>query len=132
MGLAYNAIHVYNSAKKAGVEDGLLKDYISDIMGSQYFFFIRTLEERPEYLQLAWDGARYFYLNLFKELLNENKDLDISYRRMLNFYKNVSTKPPKIRFNVKLFIRLLEENEKVPAYYATLAENVDTLEEAAE
>lgn len=127
MGLAYNAIHVYNSCKAVGVSDELLKDYISDIMGSQYFFFIRTLEERPEYLQIAWDGARYFYLNLFKKLLNKNSDLDISYRRMLNFYKNTSNTPPKLRFNAKLFMRLLEENEKVPPYYATLAENIDTI-----
>ena len=128
MGLAYNAIHAYNIAKANGVEEGMLKDYLSDIMGSQYFFFIRTLEERPEYLQQAWDGARYFYHNCFKDEIGDS-DYSISYRRMLLFYKNAYKAKPKVRFNATIFIRLLIDHEEVPEYYKTLAENVDTLGE---
>lgn len=126
MGLALNAIHAYNIAKANNVDDSILKDYLSDIMGSQYFFFLRTLEERPEYLQIAWDGARYFYFNCFKQIFTGD-DYTISYRRMLLFYKNAYQTKPKIRFNAKLFIRLLEANEQVPPYYTTLAENIDTI-----
>ena len=126
MGLALNAIHAYNIAKANNVDDSILKDYLSDIMGSQYFFFLRTLEERPEYLQIAWDGARYFYFNCFKQIFTGD-DYTISYRRMLLFYKNAYQTKPKIRFNAKLFIRLLEANEQVPSYYTTLAENIDTI-----
>ena len=133
LGLAYNAIHAYNIAKANNVNEGLLKDYLSDIMGSQYFFFLRTLEERPEYLQIAWDGARYFYLNCFKNILDSNQSCIISYNRMLNFFKTAyKAKPKKVRFNVKIFIKLLEENEKVPEYYLTLANNINLMEDDTE
>lgn len=128
-GLAYNAIHAYNIAKADGVDENLLKDYASDIMGSQYYYFLRTLTDRPEYLQYAWEGARYFYMNLFKNIIEKEPELEISYRRILMFYKRANKNPPKMPFNIKLFMRLLEQNEAIPDYYKTLAQNLDVLEQ---
>lgn len=127
MGLALNAIHAYNIAKTAGVNEGLLKDYLSDIMGSQYLFFIRTLEERPEYLQVSWAGARYFYINLFKQIITESPQLDISFRRMLNFYKYSYNNQPKLRLNIKLFMKLLDSCEEVPECYKKLAIGIENI-----
>lgn len=120
MGLAYNAIHAFKIAEKNNVDVNLLKNYVSDIMGSQYFFFIKTLEERPEYLQSAWDGARHYYMLAFKDFI-QKEDLDIAYTRMLNFYRHAYKKPPKTTFNVKRFFELLNTNEQVPDYYINLS-----------
>ena len=52
---------------------------------------------------------------------------------MLNFFKTAyKAKPKKVRFNVKIFIKLLEENEKVPEYYLTLANNINLMEDDTE
>lgn len=127
MGLAINAIHAYNIAKKDGVSEELLKYYLSDIIGSEYLFFIRALEERPEFLQEVWDGARYFYLNLFKTVFEKNPQLDISFKKMLEYYRYCFNNEPKLRLNIKLFIKLLETSEKIPECYLKLANGIQKI-----
>ena len=119
LGLAYNAIHAYNIAKAAGAEEQLLVDYVSDIMGSQYFFFIRTMHHRPEYGQYSWDGAKYFYDNLFKQVVNTKQYMELAQKRMLIFYRKMLKQKKenfKNHINFKQFFSLLE-NDKVPEEY---------------
>lgn len=120
IGMAYNAIHAYNSAAAAGVSQNELLDYASNIMSSQYFFFMRTLEDKPEYAQYAWDGARYFYLNLFKKLPADTANKMLSYSRIIRYYKKLNEGwEPKFPINIYRFLHFLEETETVPAYYLT-------------
>lgn len=125
-GLAYNAIHAYNVAKRAGVSEELLKDYLSDIMGSQYFFFIQAIEDRPDWIEEAWAGAKYFYKHLFKEVFGSEPN-PIVLQRVAAFYKHNLSQPPRVQYNAELFLRLLDQCEEIPPYYKTLADNKDII-----
>ena len=114
IGLSYNAVHAYNCAKQNGVAEDILNIYANDMMCSLYYYFIRTLEEKPEYIKNAWAGARYYYINLFKNIKQQN----FSYFRIVSYYSRISRKP-KIRLNIPHFLTELEQNENVPSHYLT-------------
>ena len=120
LALAYNAIHVCKHAAKNGVSAAILEDYAANIMGSEYYYFIRTITERPEFAQEAWEGARYFYLNYYKNM-PENKSLsNITYTRIIKQLKE-QNKNIKLNFpiNILRFMNELNNNEIVPQYYLT-------------
>lgn len=118
IGMAYNTIHVYNNAKRIGVSEKSLNNYISHIMSSEYFYFIRTLQERPEYAQNMWDGARYYYLNLYNQFKDNNEMTSMTYSRIIRELKKDKNKNmPPFKINIYRFMNELEQFEQVPDYY---------------
>ena len=65
IGLALNSIHVYDICKNC-VSPEAMADECGAILGALHRGVIHAAEERPEFLQNAWDGARMFYLTIYK------------------------------------------------------------------
>lgn len=120
LGLSYNAIHAYNVAKVAGVKKELINDYAASTMSAEYYYFIRTVEDRPEFAQDMWAGARYYYINFYKFLPQNDNLSSITYSRIIRKlqergHKSIITFP----INIYRFMNELEKSETVPEYYLT-------------
>lgn len=122
LGLAINAIHVFNIGQKNNVSTRILNDYVNNVMCSEYFYFYRTFEERPEFLEQAWDGAKYYYDNLFYIFAQANKvnTQAVSSRIIKHFKKTSENWRPTLPINIYRFIKDLSSSEKLPEYYLTL------------
>lgn len=123
MGLALNMIHTYDIIKKTAVNNFILYEEISEIMGHLYFGFVCTLIERPEFINQSWEGAKLFYDNVFvRETIDEDIVQAGCSRVITRLYKRFNNKLP-FPVNVKRFIRELKENNKIPNYYLTFLVN---------
>ena len=63
--LSLVSIHTINILLKNGLNK---LEEINFIATSLYYWFIKTIVERPEYINESWQGARIFYLNYFDDI----------------------------------------------------------------
>lgn len=119
MGLALNGIHIYNHIKGKVSPQIILKE-IGEIMGALYYNIVKTAQERPEYLNDSWEGARLFYTTIYKLYGNdaENISLHQVFSKLVQQARekrDTWTKP--IPLNVNRFLSDIDKYENPPSWY---------------
>lgn len=88
---------------------------ISQIAMALYYWFIRTLVERPEFSQNAWSGARIFYKHFENEIKpNQLISGNVYMKKCLQFRQNL-----KFPLNILRFTDEILKNENLPDKYLT-------------
>ena len=121
LGLAKSEIHVVENAKRLGIDRDLIEVEVNEIMSTEYYFFLITCQERDEFMQEAWNGAKLFYNTVFKDY--ETKDFNtfnlsfaiwikIIRKRMIqrHWRKHISV-------NARRFLQELIKFDSPPEYY---------------
>lgn len=80
-GLAHGVLAAMKNAQENGVDEELIISLGHDVFCSLYFFYLSTLNRRPEFAEESFDGAYYFYKNFFAD-----GQIDIDLLR--NYYYN--------------------------------------------
>ena len=116
--LALSIIDVIKTAEQNNVSSDLILEEINSIMASLYYTFIRTKYERPEFIQDAWTGAKYFYDNCFSKYNNSPELVvgayNIYVKRIYSrarYWKNF--KP----LNLNRFLQDLKIYSQIPSWY---------------
>lgn len=65
-GLAHGAGFAITNALNHGVSEEICDDLRHDVLCALYFFYISTLNRRPEFAEESLDGCYYFYKNFIK------------------------------------------------------------------
>ena len=118
IGLALNAIHIYNTCKDLVSKDALEKE-CSEIMGGLYAGVIKTAQERAEFLMEAWQGARKFYKEIYQPYINKTTVvLQYTFNNLLNeaIHKRKEWKK-SIPLNINRFFIELDRYENPPDIY---------------
>ena len=108
--LSLVSIHAINIAKQNNVS---IKEEINQISLSLYYWFIRVVAERPEYIQTAWTGAKIFY-DYFKNEINPNTLLlgNAKLKKCLAYRKKIS-----FPINILRFAHDIQLYDEVPKQY---------------
>ena len=109
LALSIASVHCIENCRKHGVD---VEDEIHEIAVALYYWFIRTVAERPQFMEGAWGGAFAFY-NFYKKEINPNKLLVgnayikkcIKYRNKIPFPINI------LRFAHDIYL------EEIPKIY---------------
>lgn len=75
MGLALNMEHALNIAKAAGVSEEFLIEEVYRGMATEYCFYLSTKAYKTEYIKEAFEGAMYYYKNIFRFYKNKEPNL---------------------------------------------------------
>lgn len=109
-GLAVNAIHAINILKKNNINTAI---EINQIAIALYYWFLRTIVERPQYIQDAWSGARVFYTELQNEIVPSNLALgNPEIKRCLQYNGKVH-----FPINILRFAHDIQQYEEIPKNY---------------
>lgn len=110
--LSLVTIHAVNICRKNNIDASL---EINQIAIALYYWFIRAVVERPEFIQESWSGAKIFYDYFASDIQSRNITVGnslvkecIKFRNQVKFPINI------LRFTVEIL-----KNEKVPSYYLT-------------
>lgn len=88
-GMAQNAMHALQKAYEYNVDRSLILREIYEEICHMYFFYLITLNGRPEFIEESLQGALYYYCNAFRDVKDENPDLlRIVYYNTLNGFLN--------------------------------------------
>lgn len=117
-GLAYNEIHVIELAR----EHNISKDIILEETGAVLCFMqngvLQTAQERPEFAQEAWDGARAFYNACYTDEVIPA--LRLAYSQVLKKIKTRAAKKhwkQNVSFNIMRFLDDLKNYPEIPRWY---------------
>lgn len=118
IGLALNGIHIFNNCK-GHVSPKILENECGEIMGALHNGVIKTAQERPEYLNFAWEGARLFYKTIYKpNHYFANASLYQTFSRtMKEARKKKDIWNKSIPLNIHRFLADLDKYEKIPSWY---------------
>ena len=120
IGLAFNGIHIYNTCKGQTAAERIELE-CGEIMGALYMGVIKTVQERPEFINEAWFGARLFYKKIYQpNNYNVNIALQSSFSKLIaevKRKKDIWIKP--VRLNIVKFLQELDKYEVIPDYYLT-------------
>lgn len=110
--LSLVSIHTVNTLVKNNID---AREEINQITVSLYYWFIRTMAERPEFAQEAWAGARIFYQQFQNEIVPNNLVVGNAKLKQCLQYRN------KIHFpiNILRFVDDILKNEIIPDKYLT-------------
>lgn len=83
-----------------------------------YYHFLCALQERPEFIQNAWDGAKLFYDKEFSKLSSKDPALLSSAKShiMIKIRKKFKNWNFKIPININFFLENLQFNN-IPKFY---------------
>ena len=118
LGLAINEFHVLEIARNNHLENEIILEEISEIMLALYYHFLCALQERPEFIQNAWDGAKLFYDKEFSKLSSKDPALLSSAKShiMIKIRKKFKNWNFKIPININFFLENLQFNN-IPKFY---------------
>lgn len=68
IGLAYNSLYAISNARKWHVSDEFINPIICEHMAFMYVMYICTKNDHPEFNDIAWAGAQYYYDNIYQDL----------------------------------------------------------------
>ena len=110
--LSLVSLHAINICKKNNID---VQEEIDFICTALYYWFIKTIAEKKEYAQVAWDGVKIFYDTLREQIKPENLVESNVYLKKTLLYRN------KISFpvNILRFTRDIWDNKIVPDRYLT-------------
>ena len=118
-GLAVNEIAAIKRAEKYNVNKRLILTETGTIMAALYTIFIKTLYARPEYANVAWNGAKLFYNNIYARY--EQEALYYARQRFSTKIKELrehtQEKPLNIPINIVRFINDLKTYVEIPKHY---------------
>ena len=72
MGLAYNSLFAIKNARRWGVSKEFIEPIICEHMAFMYVMYMCTHNDRPEFDEIAWAGAQYYYNNIYEDLKKIN------------------------------------------------------------
>ena len=108
--LALNALHTIKIGKENKVN---VTTEINQIAIALYYWFLKTVVERPQYIQEAWSGARIFYTKLQNEIVPSNLALgNPEIKRCLQYNGKVN-----FPINILRFAHDIQQYEEVPKQY---------------
>lgn len=123
-GVIINGVHAIRIAEKYNLETWSIMSEICYIMALEYYYFLRVVNERPEFVPQAWETIRKFYFDEYylyskfaKPILKE-KFSKVSWPRINEQAKKASWKK-LMQVNILRFIWELENNETPPVRYLT-------------
>lgn len=123
MGLALNSIHGIQIARKNNLSEDIILEEINTVMAGLYYAFLCTINERPEFSQEAWEGARFYYEKIFSKEKNNpgGRFLNEGYSKFIKaIYTRRSRWPLQYRsINVIRFLSDLSKYAVIPSWYLT-------------
>lgn len=116
VGLALNAIYVYNKCKGLISADALEKE-CGYIIGSLYNNFLQTASERPEFVEESWAGAHLYYTTIYKP--NNYGITPGLYQLMAQTLRTARKKNwnKHIPINIQRFLKDLDNYNSPPSWY---------------
>lgn len=75
MGLAYNSLYALNIARDIGVSEEFTNRILCEHMAFMYVMFMCTHNDRPEFDEVAWAGAQYYYNEIYGTFSKIDPDL---------------------------------------------------------
>ena len=110
--LSIVSIHTINTLVKNNIDP---QEEINNIAIALYYWFIRTIAERPEFSRQAWEGARIFYTYFKDKIVMNNLVVGNAKLKQFLMYKN------KINFpiNILRFTDEIQKYEILPNRYLT-------------
>lgn len=110
--LSLNAIHTIETCRKNNIN---ANTEINQIAVALYYWFLRTIIERPEFIQEAWDGAKIFY-DYFKDDINPRTLIlgNPEIKKCLELRQYLKTP-----INILNFAKEMRHCENYPTYYLT-------------
>ena len=110
--LALVSIHTINTLIKNNIDP---QEEISQIAVSLYYWFIRTMTERPEFAQESWTGARIFYMQFQNQIIPNNLIVgNALLKQCFEYIKKVS-----FPINILRFADEIQKFEIIPDKYLT-------------
>lgn len=114
MGLAKNIEHVIQLCKLNNVEEDLIAHEVYTSLAYEYLCYLSTCNRRPEFIQNALDGARYYYTKVFLPYAQfDLEDLKNTYYHVLSTFLNDEADPlhdKMIIFDLPGFLNQLQTN----------------------
>lgn len=108
--LALNALHAIKIGKENKID---VNTEINQIAIALYYWFLKTVTERPQYIQEAWSGARIFYTELQNEIVPSNLALgNPEIKRCLQYNGKVH-----FSINILRFAHDIQQYEEIPKNY---------------
>lgn len=111
LGLALNNIYAVSILKANGVSENIIKENVYDILVTLYFFYMGTVESRPEFTDIAYSGLYTYFCEFYEDYFKEvdMKMLNFFYTRVLFGFLQDENDPIRnqtINFN---FLKCMEE-----------------------
>lgn len=124
IGLAINEKYVFKKARLFGVSDEILTDEANEIITGMYYNFIKTSQERPEFIQKSWDGMRDFYIEIYKNYLNNKApSADATFANLIrSIRKRIREGDWQLTsaLNLRKLCRELEASATAPNWYVKI------------
>lgn len=120
LGLAWNEIHLFETCCAQHVSSTRMQKEAGDVMGSLYHGVYKTAQERPEFVQQAWDGAYLFYHQVYVNYEHTGAALHLQAtfsKIMRDVNKNKEKWSKNIPLNIKRFLADLKQSNIVPKIY---------------
>lgn len=112
LGLAFNMKHAISIAEINNVDKHIIATEVYNAMAHIYFFYISTVNSRPEFIEEALQGAILYYNTCFKKYASVDPELfkEKYYEVFINLLsENESPLCKKIvNFNIIDFLNMLE------------------------
>lgn len=122
-GIAINGLEAINNASKYNLLKETIINNICYLIVLEYFYFIRVVQERPQYIVQAWNDIRNFY---FKSYYIYSKfaepTLINSFKIIFPMMRECAMKEKwkkNVPINILRFIRELENEQNPPIRYLT-------------
>lgn len=118
-GIIINGLHAIEIAKKAKIPVEYLLNEYNFILAQEYFFFLWTLCDRPEYVYDVWTTIRNFYLNDYSvyEKFALNNLNNVFLRMVSHKIRIIKNRKENLTLNIFRFVRELIKEEIVPSRY---------------
>lgn len=113
MALAENGGYAIRLARRERVNDNIIANQIYEIMCDMYFRYLSTVAARPEFIEIAFDGALRFYCQYFRAFGKYNVQLlmEMYYNTLVQYLADplddIRTKWTRLDFLE--FLDMLEE-----------------------
>ena len=109
---AQNAINAYNIAVKNNVPPDVLAVFVANNIQSLYYWYLRTVLDRPQFTQNAFNGALYYYKHLYATLPKPPTASTAAVATRLQSHYQDNTWKTRVTLNINQFVKELERKAK--------------------
>lgn len=120
-GVAINGLHAIEIARKYNLSDNAIMTDICQLMALEYYYFLRVVQERPQYVREAWTYLRDFYFKSYYIYSKFAKPIlkDKFFKVTLVRVREKTQWKKTIPMNILRFIWELENEKNPPPRYLT-------------
>lgn len=116
LGLAYNEQHLFQILELNNINEQKKQIEADQIIISMYKTIYKTAQQRPQFLQNAWSGAKYFYDHIYYKYVDtpsifRNNAIGLFLKKRNPQWQK------KIPINVNRFLKDIAIYSEVPDYY---------------